>query len=711
MSYDDDDGADDDDYDSIGVNQAIMVLSIRPPTLCIRVKPIGSVLPCYVSGHTLFVTHLYIEYAEYRLALIESPTWGRSPERLQEAKRAITTSFYSTIFMGILLYASSSVTVTFWTWEMDRRASDILTGFSRMFAGVVFLLLSINLPQWMGCYFSVVDSYKTNVATFRTIREVRFGLSWNLWKQLASMFVFNLYFSCRTDEYTALYGFLVGVPLGMFFILIAYLARVKFPKRNNRWFAGIMGFFLAFTSIGLVYVGALYIEDVWHEDYKNQRYSYSDISFSTVIISVWTLVTLGFHVLAICITRKYTGNQEIGYRYRPSVFQTAIPGIKGLARITSKVTEKDDSSSIDRTEEPNRSNAENNPNRENDDDDDDNDDAVDHTNEGFEIKVLQSDKKITSTKDYGTSKSSQTGNDVLMNSSEGPTYSYLCRRKLYETYGFCCCCSLCHCCCKDVKDDNNISCEENKMMHPIDQIKKDSRCWRFFDGTKWFLWYSLSAFFLYLTIVNCAATTQQVIVRQNLHKAFEYLYPADYHTGPMCGWSEPTEYGDIRSFDSLEELRAANYYLIHCGYCGECSNWNDLSKQWTTRTFLAEASRKCAQKSLLGGVDAVQACNEAEPLGFTPGCAECWTVDELCAKKNCFWIFLQSTLINAVSDYRVQPNDITSATCDEAMCGPEFVPCSGATRRRMNIKSDIKRPLYQQCIYQDADWSVIFNHP
>jgi hypothetical protein len=58
------------------------------------------------------------------------------------------------------------------------------------------------------------------------------------------------------------------------------------------------------------------------------------------------------------------------------------------------------------------------------------------------------------------------------------------------------------------------------------------------------------------------------------------------------GWSEPNENGEIRSFDSLEELRAANFTMIHCGYCGECSNWNDLTKQWTTRTFLAEVSKK-----------------------------------------------------------------------------------------------------------------------
>ncbi|KAG7372924.1 hypothetical protein IV203_033648 [Nitzschia inconspicua] len=649
------------------------------------------------------IPHLYIEYAEFRIALIESPTWGRSPERLQAAKRAITRSFYFNIFLGLLLYAGSSVIITILTWEMDRRASDILTGLSRMFAGVIFLLLSINLPQWMGCYFSVVDTYKIKVAVFRSTREVRFGLSWNVWKYLASMFVFNLYFSCRTDQFTTLFGFLVGVSLGIFFIIVTHLARVKYPKRK-RWFAGVVGFLLALTSLTSVFIGAIYIEDVWHEDYKNQQYTYSDISFTAVLLLVWLAVVVGFHVLAICITKKYARNADVRHRFRSTMFQTPIPGMKTVAKKETLQIEID-ASSPSQEDDPlggrregmkdgSASKEEFNP------------DEVQNCNKSR----MDDNDQCENDFDITIFKSGNASKDFLIKSSEGPTYPYLCRMKLYETYGFCCCCSLCPCCCKDVKADKKC-CDDNRI-HPMDQIKKSNWCWRFFDGTKLFLWYCLSAFFLYLTIVNCGATTQQMVVRQNLNKAFEFLYPVDYHTGPMCGWSEPNESGDIQSFDSLEELQAANYSLIHCGYCGECSNWNDLSKQWTTRTFLAEVSKKCAQKSLFGGgVDAVQACNEAEPIGFTSSCAECWTVDELCAKKNCFWIFLQSTLINAVSDYRVQLNDITSATCDEAMCGPEFVPCSGATRRRMNIKSDIERPVYQQCIHQDADWSVIFNHP
>jgi hypothetical protein len=110
-----------------------------------------------------------------------------------------------------------------------------------------------------------------------------------------------------------------------------------------------------------------------------------------------------------------------------------------------------------------------------------------------------------------------------------------------------------------------------------------------------------------------------------------------------------------------------------------------------------------------GTVDDVQECNEVD-IGFTEPCAECWTVDELCAKKHCVFIYLQSMIVNQVSNFNVEYDDITSATCDEALCGPEFVPCSGATRRRMNIVSDIPRPENQQCTVATENWIKVFNH-
>jgi hypothetical protein len=100
-----------------------------------------------------------------------------------------------------------------------------------------------------------------------------------------------------------------------------------------------------------------------------------------------------------------------------------------------------------------------------------------------------------------------------------------------------------------------------------------------------------------------------------------------------------------------------------------------------------------------------------DDIGFTYDCAWCWTVDELCAARNCVFIYLQSVLLNKVGNFQVGMEHITAASCDEALCGPEFVPCSGATRRRMNIVSDIPRPIEQQCTVAQENWEQVFQHP
>jgi hypothetical protein len=137
-----------------------------------------------ISLYSSNLAQFYIEYAEYQLALIKSPTWGKHPGRLQAAIRALNRSFYLTIGGGVVLFLGSSVLINVLTRGMDRRASDIVTGSSRLFAGVIFMLLSFHVPQWMGCYFSVVETYKKRLAIYRTTREIWFCFSWTLWKHL-----------------------------------------------------------------------------------------------------------------------------------------------------------------------------------------------------------------------------------------------------------------------------------------------------------------------------------------------------------------------------------------------------------------------------------------------------------------------------------------------------------------------------------------------
>jgi len=259
------------------------------------------------------------------------------------------------------------------------------------------------------------------------------------------------------------------------------------------------------------------------------------------------------------------------------------------------------------------------------------------------------------------------------------------------------------------------SCCRRRQHYNAPKRKGWDRCC---SVVKWTLWAVTAGMHLIFTIATIGATLQQNAARAALDSTFQLLYPPNYvTTGPMCAWNYNNTIGhvdtdlDIRTFHSLDNAHDANYSVIHCGECGHCSNWNDLRLQWTTRTYLAESAKECTKEILFGGtVDDVQECNEE--IGFTEDCAMCWTVDEMCAKDRCFFIFLQSVFTNGVSQFSVNENgnDITAAACDEALCGPEFVPCSGATRRRMNIVSDISRPATQQCTVVTEDWSVVFDH-
>lgn len=239
------------------------------------------------------------------------------------------------------------------------------------------------------------------------------------------------------------------------------------------------------------------------------------------------------------------------------------------------------------------------------------------------------------------------------------------------------------------------------------EYPKKNCCQAFVSTFRWLIWIAINGLFLYVIIVNIGASVQTEAVMSQLPESYAFLYPPTYGNGTVCAWNAPGENATFMTFDSPAEVQAANFETIHCGACGSCSTWNDLMVYWNTRSTLKYLSQECAKKSLVGGVESVQACNR-DSIGFTEECAWCWTEDELCAKSHCTFIFLQGAIINKLTNFTVGPGEITSATCDEAMCGPVFGPCSGAIRRRMNIKSGIERPESQQCRLVTVDWAEVF---
>jgi hypothetical protein len=127
------------------------------------------------------IANLFAKYGEYILAIKCSTAWGTTPRRLTQANLNVKRSFIFHILLGLILYLGTGIAVSLLTEDMDRRATLISVGFSRLFAGVMFCVLSINIPQFFGLYHSR-NIKKNKVSCRKSIKEIRFQFGWSLWK-------------------------------------------------------------------------------------------------------------------------------------------------------------------------------------------------------------------------------------------------------------------------------------------------------------------------------------------------------------------------------------------------------------------------------------------------------------------------------------------------------------------------------------------------
>lgn len=149
----------------------------------------------------------------------------------------------------------------------------------------------------------------------------------------------------------------------------------------------------------------------------------------------------------------------------------------------------------------------------------------------------------------------------------------------------------------------------------------------------------------------------------------------------VCGF-------DQIEYENAEAAHAAGTEVMHCGPCGQCSNFNDVGLYWKTKDDLTKETRKCAFLSFISSDWARDCLKKKVP--FTDDCMDCWIDNIECDVKHCSLICLWSWLIG--EPYVDDDGKLNSCLqCDEDKCGPAFKKCAGANRRRSCIKSDIMR--------------------
>lgn len=155
--------------------------------------------------------------------------------------------------------------------------------------------------------------------------------------------------------------------------------------------------------------------------------------------------------------------------------------------------------------------------------------------------------------------------------------------------------------------------------------------------------------------------------------------------------------GAFATFPTRAALRASgNATVAHCAACGACSTDADVGVLRATAATLTATMTACALKAFSGRA-AVQACVDAR-VGFTPPCSACWVDNVACDQQRCVFTCLYGLLRGEANNRDADAGELSPCLkCDEALCGPAFMDCAGANRRRLGITSDIGRAPAEMC--------------
>jgi hypothetical protein len=169
----------------------------------------------------------------------------------------------------------------------------------------------------------------------------------------------------------------------------------------------------------------------------------------------------------------------------------------------------------------------------------------------------------------------------------------------------------------------------------------------------------------------------------------------------------------METFDSPESARTWNnttnssgVVVAHCGNCGACSNPHDIGIYDQTKETLFQSSYKCSKRAIIGGRRVTHRCFK-KAVGFSHDCNDCWVDNIMCDFEFCAFVCIWHAIFSKVNaETPGQQQALNRCTeCDEKRCGPAFVTCAGANRRRSGILSEFERDKDEEvCTAVDQGW-------
>jgi len=656
---------------------------------------------------------------------------------LQNAYKTIHKSSLIAILTSLTIYTITATLISIYTRGLNDEVIAVIVGSSKFVASVIVFILSAKFPQWIGVYhegairlakcssnlsihFMTIDLSNTQSIT-KLRHHVLFGVSFHF----AKFYILLLPFYCGVRPITIPFSILTGSITGLVLMWCIFLIHER--NRNRRNFVAFIVIFLCSVMSALLFVrGMAWIQVIWNLTFMEDENAMLIVSFFG-----WLVLIMGVHALFVWHTLR------VEKRYKKMEEEEGDDTELDNGNDTSD----DENRFSPPTIEEGRG-GEDGSNSQRSDNDDDNDARLQSSRTETSPPPMKPKSKMKRTGSYdsflfdprfqgdsfrgykepekkvGISPSRSTGHFFIPDDNNSPS--------VIETP------VVASSSAADLKSTNADEDED-----PIDNTNAsgEKRCcckqrrrpdwctiftcftpeytkmpcfWKMISWTKAVVITISYLLCLYFVLVALFATPQIASTMEKLPAVRKALYETQ-NEGPVCAFDNRGAASNITTFDNGDAAHDAGFLVLHCGACGACSTWDNLIIEYTTRNNMAALANKCAMRGLFGGEDEITACIEEPAIGFTGQCALCWTEDIVCTKKHCSFIFLQSQITNSVGNFAVGPDDITSATCEEAHCEVgAFVPCVGATRRRMNIISSIPRPVEEQCRIVDVDWAELF---
>lgn len=239
----------------------------------------------------------------------------------------------------------------------------------------------------------------------------------------------------------------------------------------------------------------------------------------------------------------------------------------------------------------------------------------------------------------------------------------------------------------------------------------EPRCRRFL---RWFSHVTVLSFLVIVLVLWLGMSYEQAQVRKLPDTVYLYTTPA------VCGITYNQSSIETETYASVTQVQrfiasertavndTSKTVIAHCGACGQCSTPHDIAIYDKTRNTLFKDSIVCAHRGLFGGSRAASRCM-GERVGLSSGCNDCWVENIMCDLRKCIFSCFYHSLFSGggrVHDGSAQPQALNICTqCDESRCGPAFLQCAGANRRRTAIESDIRRDIKEEiCANVQADW-------